>query len=98
MMTLTIPAELTLEAARGRLCVPHQREAVLPALAASALVAVFALLLAAAVVLGPPKAWAAKASLAEGGGQPSWKASTDTRSAHRKASATSSNGRRSTSD
>ena len=54
MLTLRIPADLSLQAARVRLRSPGRCEAVLPALGAAALAAVSALALAGAVILGPP--------------------------------------------
>ncbi len=54
MLTLRIEADVSMEAARLRLRAPGTREAVLPALGAAALAAVSALVLAGAVILGPP--------------------------------------------
>ncbi len=54
MLTLKTRADLSIDAARTRLQPPASREAVLPALGAAALAAVSALVLAGAVILGPP--------------------------------------------
>ncbi len=54
MLTLRVPADLSMQAARTRLRSPGRREAVLPALGAAALAAISALALAGAVILGPP--------------------------------------------
>ncbi len=101
MLRLTARAELTLDAARERLAAPPGRHTVLTALAASVFAATSALALAAVVVLGPPQAWAGAQACCDSAadlGQLYSDASTDTRSAHKKASATSSKGRRSTSE
>ena len=54
MLTLSTVADLSIDAARVRLHPPARRGAVMPALGAAALAAVSALVLAGAVILGPP--------------------------------------------
>ena len=54
MLTLSTKADLSLKAARARLRPPPPRGAVMPALGAAALAAASALVLAGAVILGPP--------------------------------------------
>ncbi len=54
MLTLNTEAGRSIDAARARLRPPDRRDAALPALGAAALAAVTALVLAGAVILGPP--------------------------------------------
>ncbi len=54
MMTLRTEADLSMHAARVRLCAPSRPGAALPALGAAALAALSGMALACAVILGPP--------------------------------------------
>ena len=56
MLILDCAADLSLDAARGRLSPPARPQAVGPALLAAALMAAAAVGLAGAVILGPPGA------------------------------------------
>ena len=54
MLTLSTEADVSMKAARAKLRPPPRREGVMPALGAAALAALSALVLASAVILGPP--------------------------------------------